>query len=95
MHNPPGLDTTWRAAVWASHLRPSQKIVALAFADHARDDGTVSVSLPRLAEQASLARSTVQECVTALRADGWLVQESPARQTRPPVYSLVVPERPR
>jgi biotin operon repressor len=80
-----------RSAVWSSGLRPHPKIVALAFADLADPDGTTCVSLGRVAEQTSLARSTVQKCVEVLRVDGWLVLLAPYRQHRANIYRVAEP----
>lgn len=81
----------WRSAVWSSALRPKEKVTALAFAEHADGGGTTCVSLARVAEQTSLANSSVQTAVKALRDHGWLLVVSPYLATRPTVYRLTTP----
>lgn len=82
------------AAVWESkQLTTQERIVAMAYADHAKDGDVAWVHWPRLSERTGIrAKSTLWKVTKALVAAGWLVQVEKARQHRSPRYRLVVPE---
>lgn len=89
---PPAMPlTAWPSAVLSSGLRPKEKIVALAFAEHADSDGTTCVSMARVAAQTSLANSSVQTAVKVLREQGWLLVVCPYLATRATIYRLTTP----
>jgi len=56
------------AAPWT----PGQRLVLLALADHADDDGVCWPGIARVAEKTGLARETVIRYIKKLRDDGWL-----------------------
>ena len=83
----------WAEAVWRSDLPAADKLVALAYADHARDGlGSVWVTVERLVERTSLSRSGVMKCLNRLRDAGWMVVAEPSRQHRSTRYRLLVPD---
>ena len=78
--------------MWCSTLQPNDRLIALAYADHAGGGlGRVFVTVERLIARTGLSRSTVLRCVARLRQTGWLVLVEPARQHRAPRYALRVP----
>ena len=82
----------WAEAVWRSTLPAADKVVALAYADHARDGlGSVWVAVDRLVERTSLSRSGVMKCLNRLRASGWMAVAEPSRQHRSTRYRLLIP----
>lgn len=84
--------TTWTEAIWSSDLKPLQRLVALVYAEHARDKRTAWVTLDRLIERSGLARSTAQRTRRELVELGWLIEVSKATQHKTAVFSLVIPE---
>ena len=83
----------WAEAVWRSTLPAADKVVALAYADHARDGlGFVWVTVDRLVERTSLSRSGVMKCLNRLRGAGWMTVAEPSRQHRSTRYRLLVPD---
>ena len=81
------------AAVWESTcLKPLERLVALAYADHARDGETAWVTYPRLMERTGLSRDALARALNGLRAQGWLEVHEPARQQRAARYWLRIPE---
>ena len=83
---------TWMEAVYASDLKPLEKFVACVYADHARDQRTVWVTLPRLVERSSLSRDAANRALRGLREKGWLLVVQEAKQHRATVYGLVIPD---
>ena len=82
----------WAEQVWCSTLRANDRLVALAYADHARDGlDSVFVTVERLVARTDLSRSTVLRCVARLRELGWFELVEPARQHRAPRYALRMP----
>lgn len=81
----------WAKAVWKSDLTPTQRLVALCFADHARDRDTAWVSSERLQERTALARTASNGSVRALVGFGWLLPLTEPRQGHTPHYRLVLP----
>ena len=75
--------------VWNHDLSGSQQQVALAFADHANEDGTgMWPSVDRVAWKTGLHRRTVQRKIRELCNDGILVKVAPARHHRPAEYAF-------
>lgn len=81
----------WADAVWESTLTSSQKLVALAYADHAKSGRTAYVTQDRLVERTGLSRPTVNAALRELERGGWLTgpEERPKRRTV--TYSLTLP----
>lgn len=81
----------WSEAIWESDLKPTQRLLALAYADHARNEATAWVAYPRLMARTGLSRDTVARQLGALVEAGWLTLERSARQHRAAVYRLSYP----
>lgn len=82
----------WRDAVWSSDLSPIDRLVALAYAEHAAaDPGRVWVTSERLQAMTGAARSTTQTALRRLEASGWLAVTEPARQHYATRYALTIP----
>jgi len=84
---------SWQATVWALDvpLPPCRKLVLLALAARARDDG--SEARPRvatIAKQTGLAERTVRRELAALRAAGLIAETAPAHAGKkwPATYRL-------
>lgn len=78
-------------AVFEMNLPPSEKVVALALADHAHDDGTEArPGLERLAIKTSLSKRQVQRVLKELLAKGVLSVQRPALGTLPACYRFVI-----
>lgn len=73
--------------VFEMDLPPSEKVTALALADHAHDDGTEArPGNASLAMKTSLSERQVQRVVKSLVAKGVLAIQRPATNTKPVVY---------
>lgn len=83
---------TWIEAVYGSDLKPLERLVAVVYADHARDRRQVWVTLPRLMERTGLSRDAANRALRGLRDKGWLLVIQEAKQHRATVYGLVIPE---
>jgi hypothetical protein len=83
--------TAWTEAIWASTLQPSEKLTALAFADHARNKRQAWVSYQRLMERTGYSRDTCARSLRTLRECGWLTVVSQGRQHHATVYELTKP----
>ncbi|MGW6226888.1 hypothetical protein ACWFQT_07225 [Cellulosimicrobium cellulans] len=82
----------WRDALWASDLTSTDKLVALAYADHAGDGPLrVWVSAERLQARTSLGRTATTAAVRRLRAAGWLTLTSKGRVGATARYALTLP----
>lgn len=81
----------WSDAVWDSSLLPLQKLIALAYADHARDGDVAWVTYDRLRKRTGLSRDAVARHLRALVDAGWLVLVSAASQHRSARYRLGIP----
>ncbi len=71
----------WVDAVWASDLKPLERLVALAYAKHASkgiDD--VWVSYARLRSHTGLSRDAIARAIKGLCDRGWMTQTAPGRQ---------------
>lgn len=92
-HTPRWHRDTYAEAVWASELPPLQRLVALAYADHARDGDTSWVTYRRMRERTGLSRDAIARHNAGLIAAGWLQVVTPARQHRAAIYRLTIPEQ--
>lgn len=79
-------------AVWTSRLPSSQRLVALAFADHAHDGDESWLTYDRLQERTGLSRDSVARHLRGLVDGGWLVLLR-RRRCGSGVYRLTVPEQ--
>jgi DNA-binding transcriptional ArsR family regulator len=76
------------AEVWKLQLAHGPKLVLLALADHAHDDGTsVHPSVDRIAWKTDLQRRTVQRALRSLENTG-LIEAVTAARNRPTEYRL-------
>ncbi|WP_454728848.1 hypothetical protein [Cellulosimicrobium protaetiae] len=82
----------WRDAVWTSDLRATDKLVALAYADHASDGPLrVWVASERLQVRTSLGRTATTAAVRRLRDAGWLTLTSAGVRGSTARYALTTP----
>ena len=82
----------WRDAVWASDLRATDKLVALAYGDHASTGPLrVWVAAERLQARTSLGRTATTAAVRRLRDAGWLTLTSAGVRGSTARYALTVP----
>jgi hypothetical protein len=83
----------WAAAVWADdRLRPLERLVALAFADHAGSGlDAVWIAGSRLRQRTGLSRDAANRALRGLESAGWLAVAQPAQQHRSTRYALRVP----
>jgi len=88
----------YRDAVWeatADQLTSTEKLVALAYADHCRNGGdTAWVTYRRLMQRCAIrSMSTVTRVLAALADKGWLQLVGPSpRHKQSPVYRLTIPD---
>lgn len=78
-------------AVWESDLKALNRLVCLAYADHARKGDTAWLTLDRLADVTGMARSTAAARLSDVVDLGWLVLVEQGRQHRASRYRLVDP----
>lgn len=69
--------STW---AWAQNLPATEKLVLLALADHADDDGVCWPGQEKLAKKTGLVRKSIYSCTKSLEAKGLL--EIEARKTK-------------
>jgi len=82
----------WRDALWSSDLPPTDRLVALAYAEHAAaDPARVWVTRERLLAMTALSESGAKAALRRLRDAGWLTLTEPARQHISPRYALTLP----
>lgn len=77
--------------VWGSSLKPNQRLVALAYADHARDQEFAFLTMLRGKATTGLSQASLRRAIRELEKAGWLeVKElgGPKRATR---YWLRIP----
>ena len=80
-------------AVFKVALPPSEKVVALAMADHAHDDGTEArMGLDSLALKCTLSRRQVQRVVKALLDKGVIEVQRKATPSTPVWYRFILNE---
>jgi hypothetical protein len=77
------------AAAWKQPLPATRKIVLLALADNANDQGECYPSISTIAEKSSLAERTVFKCIDDLEADGYLSKI--LRAGRSTIYRITDP----
>ena len=78
-------------AVFKLDLPPSEKIVALALADHAHDDGTQArPGLASLSKKCSLSKRQLQRIIKSLLKRGVIVLERPSTPTLPAWYTFTI-----
>lgn len=82
----------WRDAVWLSDLGATDKLVALAYADHASTGPLrVWVASERLQARTSLGRTATTAAVRRLRDAGWLTLTSAGVRGSTARYALTTP----
>lgn len=82
-------------SVWDSdQLKPLERLVALCFADHAREHDWAFVTYPRLMACTGLSRDSAVRAVKGLRDKGWLEVKEASRQQRATRYWLRCPAQP-
>jgi hypothetical protein len=82
----------WRDAVWTSDLGATDKLVALAYADHASTGPLrVWVASERLQARTSLGRTATTAAVRRLRTAGWLTLTSAGMRGSTARYALTTP----
>ncbi|WP_395691513.1 helix-turn-helix domain-containing protein [Nocardioides sp.] len=81
----------FRSAVWESELRPLERLIALAYAEHAADRDYAWVTYPRLQDCTGLSRDAIARAIDGLRSAGWLELKEATRQQRSPRYWLRIP----
>lgn len=82
----------WAEAVWSSDLPPVLRLVALAYADHARDRDSAWLSNDRLRERTGLGRTAAAAAVRRLAKDEWLVPLDQPRRGHTAHYRLALPD---
>lgn len=71
-----------------------EKLVLLALADHARDDGTGAYpSIDLLARKSSLSRRGTQKVMRRLEQDGWIVPSKVSHGRRTTEYRILLTNR--
>jgi len=79
--------------VWQLQLPPSVKLVAIALADHAHDDGTEArPSQALLMAKTGLSKMSVRRAIIHLTETGVITLERPASQHRANVYRFNLPD---
>jgi hypothetical protein len=79
------------AAVWEISLSVSEKLILLAFADHADDSGFCYPSFERIGWKCGVSRDTVKRCMSKFKAAGLIEQLQEARgRGYPPRYRIRV-----
>jgi DNA-binding transcriptional MocR family regulator len=80
----------WRNAVFASTLKPSERLVALALEQHMDPNGKAWPSKARLSSTTGLSTRTVQSALRGLVAKGWLEIAAPSSQHRSATYRTLL-----
>lgn len=74
----------------ATDLTPTEKLVALAMADHASDDGrNVYPGYARLGLKTGCDKRTIQRTISALMDKGWIKVERKHTHTKPTIFAFV------
>lgn len=76
------------SAVFELTLRPADKLVLLALADHANDEGHAWPSVETLAKKSSTSRRTVLRILKELESSGWLTRQKRNRKNGSRTSSL-------
>lgn len=74
--------------VFALSLRPAEKLVLLALADHANDQGDAWPSVETLAKKSSTSSRTVLRILKELESSGWLTRQKRSRKNGSRTSSL-------
>lgn len=82
----------WIEAIWTSNLRPLERLVAMAYADHARGGLTAFVAPDRLVQRTGMSRRATVAARRALIEAGWLTEVEPAAQHRTTVFKTHDPQ---
>jgi predicted transcriptional regulator len=78
-------------AVFKLNLSPSEKVVALAMADHAHDDGTQArMGLASLSKKSSLSKRQVQRVIKSLIDKNVIFLAKESTPTQPGWYTFVM-----
>lgn len=81
----------WIKAIYASDLKPLERLVACVYAEWARDKRQTFVTLDKLTAMSGLSRDAANRARDGLEKKGWLVALD--RKPRKPVdFLLVIPE---
>ena len=79
------------AQVWDSTLPPNQRLVLLAYADHANDDGTsVYPGEARMVTKTGYSAGNIRKITAALIRDGWLYQVASGRRGQRAAFTVNV-----
>lgn len=79
--------------VWQLKMTPTQKLVAIALADHCHDDGSEArPSQALLCAKTGLSERTVRDTLSSLVSEGFLMKERQSRQHAPSVYCFLIPD---
>jgi hypothetical protein len=79
------------AEVWKLELAPNKRLVLLAYADHADEDGNnVFPSLARIAHKTGYSRDQVRRISRELKDDNLMVLVNGATSTKPAEYKLTL-----
>jgi biotin operon repressor len=83
----------WLEAIWEDEaVKPNERVVAYVYARYAGKGETTWCSWEELRRRTGIkSRDAVWRAVSGLKAAGWLVEESPARQHRSATYRLSSP----
>ncbi len=80
--------------IFSLPISPAEKLVLLALADHARDDGTGAYpSVDLLARKSSLSRRGTQKVMRRLEQDGWIVPSKISHGRRTTEYRILLTNR--
>jgi hypothetical protein len=88
-----GLKGRWRRAVLHSHaLRPAEKLVCLALAEHMSDAGRVRVTRQRIADDLGWeTKQRVTDRIAAIEAAGYLSKLDGGANGLPVRYDAMIP----
>lgn len=84
---------SYRSAIWDSEsLKPNERLVALVYADHARDGDVAWVTWDRLSQRTGIrSKTALSNATKGLVEAGWLKCVEKRRQHRSPRYQLLIP----
>jgi hypothetical protein len=79
--------------IWRIPMPPTAKLVAIALADHAHDDGTEArPSQALLIEKTGLSKGSIRRAIGYLLEQGIIYLDRPAAQHRANVYGFCLPD---
>ncbi len=91
MESVPPMSVKVMAQVWDSPLPPNQRLVLLAYADHANDDGTsVYPGESRMVTKTGYSAGNIRKITAALIRDGWLYQVAAGRRGQRAAFTVNV-----